>query len=325
MEPSLDAVSSPANPSLDHVSGRTSVDECAPQAKVIPQDQAAVVDVYDDAILGDLDERFDPSKCWMATNEDVLAYISRVVVLTDQVKHILHHGKLDYYLIDNLKNCIHSFKNGTKLSDPQTNSRCWMSYPQTVCEFFTNAVSFVRQGGELYDKHMKELRISFPMLAKFVLQHGLVDAKRDGDQDVAPRKRWINVGCCGQVPGMDMVNGLRALASTFGTEVFDKDPVIKQMMANIMDAMTDLEDEIVMGRLGKTRSFYHSPHLDRFGIPLRVRMGAVRSRHELYTIQLKCVSGHERALAHKDGENCPWVGYTNTGALCGFFFDYRHC
>jgi hypothetical protein len=38
---------------------------------------------------------------------------------------------------------------------------------------------------ELYDKHLKELRISFPMLAKFVLQHGLVDAKRDGDQDIA--------------------------------------------------------------------------------------------------------------------------------------------
>jgi hypothetical protein len=54
-----------------------------------------------------------------------------------------------------------------------------------VCEFFTNAVSFVRQGGELYDKHLKELRVSFPMLAKFVLQHGLVDAKCDGDQDVA--------------------------------------------------------------------------------------------------------------------------------------------
>jgi hypothetical protein len=176
---------------LDHVSGRTSVDECAPQAKVIPQDQAAVVDMYDDAILGDLDERFDPSKCRMATDEDVLAYNSRVVVLTDQVEHILHHRKLDYYLIDDLKNCIHSFENGTKLSDPQTNSRCQMSYPQTVCEFFTNAVSFVRHGGELYDKHLKELRISFPMLAKFVLQHGLVDAKRDGDQDVARRKRRI--------------------------------------------------------------------------------------------------------------------------------------
>jgi hypothetical protein len=36
---------------------------------------------------------------------------------------------------------------------------------------------------------------------------------------------------------MDMVDGLRAPASTFGTEVFDKDPVIKQMMANIMDAI----------------------------------------------------------------------------------------
>jgi hypothetical protein len=179
-EPSLDADSSPANPSLDHVSGRTSVDECTPQAKVIPQDQAAVVNVYDDAILGDLDERFDPSKCWMATDEDVLAYNSRVVVLTDQVEHILHHGKLDYYLINDLKNHIHPFKNGTKLSDPQTNSHCRMSYPQTVCEFFTNAVSFVRQGGQLYDKHLKELRISFPMLAKFVLQHGLVDAKHDG-------------------------------------------------------------------------------------------------------------------------------------------------
>jgi hypothetical protein len=47
-----------------------------PQAKVIPQDQAAVINVYDDAILGDLDERFDPSKCRMATNEDVLAYNS---------------------------------------------------------------------------------------------------------------------------------------------------------------------------------------------------------------------------------------------------------
>jgi hypothetical protein len=159
MEPSLDADSSPANPSLDHVSGRMSVDECAPQAKVIPQDQAAVIDVYDDAILGDLDERFDPSKCRMATDEDVLAYNSRVVVLTDQVEHILHHGKLDYYLINDLKNRIHSFENGTKLSDPQTNSHCWMSYPQTVCEFFTNAMSFVRHGGELYDKHLIRRRL----------------------------------------------------------------------------------------------------------------------------------------------------------------------
>jgi len=89
-----------------------------------------------------------------------------------------------------------------------------------------------------------------------------------------------------------VVNGICAPASTFGTDVFDKDPVIKQMMANIMDAMTDLEDEIVMGRLGKMRSFYHSPRLGRFGIPLRVRMGAVKSRHELYTIQLKCLSMH---------------------------------
>jgi hypothetical protein len=115
--------------------------------------------VYDDAILGNLDERFDPSKCRMATDEDVLAYNSRVVVLTDQVKHILHHGKLDYYLINDLKNRIHSFENGTKLSDPQTNSRCWMSYPQTVCEFFTNAMSFVRHGGELYDKHLIRRRL----------------------------------------------------------------------------------------------------------------------------------------------------------------------
>jgi hypothetical protein len=76
---------------------------------------------------------------------------------------------------------------------------------------------------------------------------------------------------------MDMVNGLCAPASIFGMEVFDKDPVVKQMMANIMDAMTDLEDEIVMGRLGKTRSSYHGTRLDRFGIPSRVRMGAVRS------------------------------------------------
>jgi hypothetical protein len=35
------------------------------------------------------------------------------------------------------------------------------------------------------------------------------------------------------------------------------------------------------------------------------------------------LSRHERALAHKDGENCPSVGYTNTGALCGFFFDAK--
>jgi len=119
-EPSLDiADSSSANPTLDHVSGRMSVDECAPKAEVIPQVQAAVADVYDDEILGDLDERFDPSKCRMATDADVQAYSSRVVVLMDQVEHILDHGKLDYYLIDDLKNRLHSFENGTKLSDPQ--------------------------------------------------------------------------------------------------------------------------------------------------------------------------------------------------------------
>jgi len=198
-----------------------------------------------------------------------------------------------------------------------------MSYPQNVGEFFTNDVSFVRHGGELYDKHLKELRVSFPMLAKFVLQHGIVDAKRDGDRDVARRKRRINVGCCGQAPGTVTVRGRTAPASTFGINVFDKDPVIKKMMANIMDVMTDLEDEIMMDRLGKTRSFYHGPRLDQFGIPLRVGMGATRSRHELYTIQLKCLSWHERAFAHKDDGNCPWFGYTHTGALCGFFFDAK--
>jgi hypothetical protein len=50
--------------------------------------------------------------------------------------------------------------------------------------------------------------------------------------------------------------------STYGTDVFDDDPVMKQMIANAMDVMQDVEDEIEMFCLNKARPFYHHAHLN---------------------------------------------------------------
>jgi hypothetical protein len=58
------------------------------------------------------------------------------------------------------------------------------------------------------------------------------------------------------------VNGYIVPVSTYGTDVFDDDPVMKQMIANAMDVMQDVEDEIEMFCLNKARPFYHHAHLN---------------------------------------------------------------
>jgi hypothetical protein len=244
----------------------------------VPQDQAAdamMVDhegthqcEYDNSKLGDLDKRFDPGRCQPATDQEVCRHNLRVVVCADQVEHVLHCGQFEYYLVDNLKTYNHPFKNGNKLSDTQTSSCVVMSYPQGV-DYYSNNVSVVRLGGEMYNKHFKSMWISFPIIAKFILQHGKANPWQDGDQaSIDGKKHWISFGCCSQVSSMEKVNGYN---------VYDDDPMMKQMIANAMVAMQDVEDIIEMFCLNKARPFYHCAHLEQLDKPLRECMGGKQS------------------------------------------------
>jgi hypothetical protein len=262
----------------------------------VPQDQAADVMMvdhegtthqceYGNSELGDLDKRFDPGRCQPATDQEVHRHNLRVVVFVDRVEHVLHCGQFEYYLVDSLKTRDHSFENGNKLLDTQTSSHIIMSY------HYSNDISVVRPGGEMYNKHFKSMQISFPMIAKFILQHGKANPWQDGDQaSIDGKKHQIRFGCCGQVSSLEKVNGYIVPVSTYGTDVFDDDPMIKQMIANAMVARQDVEDKIEMFCLNKARPFYHHAHLEQFGKPLRECMGAKQSCQEDFVLQLKWVS-----------------------------------
>jgi hypothetical protein len=48
-----------------------------------------------------LQERFDNSCCYIPANDDLIKYNSKVVILMDSVKHILHSSCVEFYLADN--------------------------------------------------------------------------------------------------------------------------------------------------------------------------------------------------------------------------------
>jgi hypothetical protein len=73
----------------------------------------------------------------------------------------------------------------------------------------------------MYNKHFKLMRISFLMIAKFILQHGIVNSLQVGDQaSIDHKKHQISFSCCGQVSSMEKVNGYIAPVSTYGTDAF---------------------------------------------------------------------------------------------------------
>jgi hypothetical protein len=55
-----------------------------------------------DSELGDLNHRFDSKLCKIPTNEEMVALNSRVIVLNNDVQHVMHGGRAEFYLMDDL-------------------------------------------------------------------------------------------------------------------------------------------------------------------------------------------------------------------------------
>jgi hypothetical protein len=121
-----------------------------------------------DKWLGDIDARFKNSRCKIATDEEIRTFNSRVCV--SDIEHVVHCGTSELYMISNLWEQVHSFENNTPLPNPQMSSCIQISYPQGV-NCFTEDVSVVRLGTDMYNKHFGGLPIGAPMLVWFVMKH----------------------------------------------------------------------------------------------------------------------------------------------------------
>ena len=254
---------------------------------------------------GTLAERFDISRCRFPSEEEIRQLCSWVVVLTEDMEHIMHCAPLEFYLMDNLRERDHSFENKTPLSDPQTGSRLQVNYPQTM-DYFSEVLSVVRGGNDLYGKHFGSIWVCLPMLFRFVLQFGECNGKRDGSVAIdAGQRRRITFGCAGQAYAK-LADGTSAPKQTYGFDIFDKvedendRASIRQMLADILDAMQDAKDEIEVMKLKNRKPFYLEKRTNLYGKALRDAIGAERFRREDVTLQVKCLSKAERtALTHR--------------------------
>lgn len=181
--------------------------------------------------------------------------------MTKDTEHILHCAPVEFYLIDNLREHIHSFENTTPLSNPQTGSHLQINYPQTM-DYFSEEVSVIRGGGNFYRKHFGGLRVSLARLLQFVLEVGKCNAKRDGSVVINAGQRWhVTFGCAGQAHSK-LVDGTSAPKQTYGFDIFEKvedktdRASIKQMVADVLDAMQDAKDEIEVIHLQNGKPFY---------------------------------------------------------------------
>jgi hypothetical protein len=120
----------------------------------------------------------------------------------------------------------------------------------------------VRHGNKLFGKHFKNLRVDPAKLLAFVLKYGETNTKCDGlsSTNLAQWRR-VTFGCAGQAY-TKLTDGTSAPKSTYGFDVFDKIEdegerlSIKQMLADILDAMQDCKDEIKVIHLHNNKPFH---------------------------------------------------------------------
>jgi hypothetical protein len=188
------------------------------------------------------------------------------VVAVDNAKHIehvMHCGRAELYLFDDLRNRDNLFENGTDLLNAQINPLVMTSYP-LGCDYFSDDVSVTRLGGAVLNRFFGNLWIQIPTLIKFVLQHGETNSLQDGDQAVAVRQWHQVIFGCGQSFTDKHVDGNSAPKSTYGFDDFQnivderEQLTIKQMLGDSVNNMQECEDYIEGVLLNNAQSFNHS-------------------------------------------------------------------
>jgi hypothetical protein len=86
-----------------------------------------------------------------------------------------------------------------------------------------------------------------------------------------------------------------------GTSV-DKDEQasIKECLADLLDAMQDVEDEIEVIHLHNCKPFYCKEHTNKYAKALQDVIQAKQFQWEDVTIQVKCILRGKRTAAHAD-------------------------
>jgi hypothetical protein len=237
-------------------------DDAGDELSVTATKESPTVNPYrPDLDLGDLSIRFDPDKCRLATDGEVAAFNSRVVVLDEKKQHeyVMYGGSSELYVMADLREHPHSFENGSDIPSPQTNPYLSTCLPLGR-DSFTPAVSVARPGGSIFDTYF-DVPMDLVGLLQFVIEHGECNKKRDGMEVTTKgtQRRRITIGTCGRGCSDEEVNGHKKPNDTYGLGIFDKieDPKKRESIvgtiAVILDAMQDAHDAIRMQKLNMPR------------------------------------------------------------------------
>jgi hypothetical protein len=300
-----------------------------------------------DVDLGDLDFRFDLKQGQFATDKEIASLNSGLVIVDHEnnVEHHLHSSRAELYLANDLRNHDHSYENGQELPNFQTNNVRTTHYPQG-CNDFTKDLCVLRSNSELFIGAFQDLKFCVPDVIKFVLRYGECTLLGDGElkypatsnglesvdaggepMDQPVQRHRVTFGCCGQNFSEEDVDNGSGKDVTYGFGMFEEEDdaafrsLVKQMLADVFDRMQMCEDEIETTKLKNPLPFNHKGRNELFANFVWEALGALLTRREEFTIQVKNLSQWERVWCHQDGFNCAWNGYTKTLTLCFTWVD----
>ena len=276
----------------------------------------------------EIEKRFNPDACRIATSNEVAPFAPRVYVEGDLFETNLYCAPLEFYLLRDLKHRNHGFKcDDLGLQPSLGKTSASLDVPMSV-SFISDDVAMTRPGHAIFASAFSrnKLHIDLPLCLKFVLEHGSSNRARDGvgpcgEVEYGSR---IDFGCAGS-GSTELSPGVWRPDLLCGIDVFDKVSLdirnqIKTCLGSVYDCIQDASDQI-QKHLGKEPVFNFEPRHKVYGSTLCRFLGATMMKNEWCTLQAKCLTRRDQTDRHKDTKNCSWVSYDKTGALCFVLLD----
>jgi hypothetical protein len=282
-----------------------------------------------ESYYSEIDSRFDPKLCRMATFVEVAAVSPRVYVEGEFHETNLYCAPFEFYLLRDLKNKYHGFKCDDLGLKPTVGKRnASLDIPMAV-SYVTDDVAIIRPGHPIFSNAFSKqaLQVNLPVCLEFVLRHGTSNRARDGcvvDPGEIVYGSRVDFGCAGS-GSTEITPGVWRPDSICGIHVLEKIEEekriqIKACFASVYDCIQVASDGIQKS-IDHSPLFNYTPRDDVYGTILRNYLGAEVMRNEWCTVQVKCLSRSDQTARHKDVKNCCWPSYDKTGALCFILVD----
>jgi hypothetical protein len=263
-------------------------------------------------------------KCSPVSNNNLQGFNSRLVVHLEHEIIQVFDSTCYFYEGKKFGERNHSYEVSTPLP-------CPLSSEKTICSIGPSASSannedmvVLRSNHSTFQKCFANLEFDYAAVTRFVLENGWTNTMREGEGNQSNGLR-IEVGCCGQVP-TTLIDGTHEPTETFGFAIFkpgtgtdDKAEEVKAALADILDACQDAQDQVHAKHLNVALAFNFQPRTNKYGRAVRTAIGATRTRQELFTVIVKCLSRGDCTKTHKDTKDCTWSGYENT---TGFILNF---